>query len=570
MSHDFKNLMLAVLLSVMVLGAWQYFYDSPRRDGVIEAQNTADQTKVIQKEEMLKKSQSINTQTSEVAVGKIELNTNKLQGSISLKGLRFDNLQLKSYKETLAKNSQLVRLFSDQGEQAYFAEFGWLSSAEDQTVPDKNSIWQCDKADLTSMQPISCYWDNNNGVNYLIKISIDEDYLFTIQQTAENKGTETVSIANYGRIYKAHDEPKQFAILHEGAVGAFGDVLKESTYEDLSKKRQEIFTNTVGSWAGITNKYWLSALVPDYDLSSKTNFVASSVSNTVNPHDVYNVNYISQDINLSPGTMTKSVSYLFAGAKEDKLLSKYEKDKGFVLFDRSIDFGIFYFITKPLFLLISYLYSILGNFGLAILAVTLMIKLLMYPLANKSFQSMARMKELQPRIEQIKKRCSDDKMKLNQEMMELYKKEKINPAAGCLPLLIQIPVFFSLYKVIFISIEMRHAPFYGWIHDLSADDPTSIWNLFGFFPWGSFSMLDIGVWPLIMGITMYIQQRLGPEPTDPIQANVMKFMPLVLVVMLYSLPSGLMIYWSFSNILSIAQQYAINKTTELKARKVRG
>ena len=279
------------------------------------------------------------------------------------------------------------------------------------------------------------------------------------------------------------------------------------------------------------------------------------------------MNYISQDIVIDSGKTNNSVNYLFAGAKEEKLLSQYEKEKGFVLFDRSIDFGIFYFITKPLFWLISYLYSILGNFGLAIIAVTLLIKLAMYPLANKSFASMAKMKELQPKIEQIKLRCSDDKLKLNQEMMELYKKEKINPAAGCLPLLIQIPVFFSLYKVIFISIEMRHAPFYGWIHDLSVQDPTSIWNLFGLFPWHGFGMLDIGLWPVIMGLTMFVQQKLSPAPTDPVQATVMKFMPLLLMVMLYSLPSGLMIYWSFSNILSIGQQYAINKTAELKQNK---
>ncbi len=407
-------------------------------------------------------------------------------------------------------------------------------------------------------------------MHYFIEIEIDKDYLFTIRQKVENKSDVKVNVASYGRIYKAHSQPKEFAILHEGAIGVFSDVLKESTYEDLSKERQEIYTNTKGSWAGITDKYWLSAISPDHGLASKTNFVASSAETPENPHDVYNVNYISEDIIIAPGQSNKTVNYLFAGAKEEKLLSQYEKDKGFVLFDRSIDFGIFYFITKPLFLLISYLYLILGNFGLAILAVTLLIKLAMYPLANKSFTSMARMKELQPKIEQIKQSCGDDKLKLNQQMMELYKKEKINPAAGCLPLFIQIPVFFSLYKVIFISIEMRHAPFYGWIHDLSAKDPTSIWNLFGLFPWHTFGMLDIGVWPIIMGVTMFIQQKLSPAPTDPVQANVMKFMPLLLMVMLYSLPSGLMIYWSFSNILSIAQQYAINKTAELKTKRIRG
>ena len=363
-----------------------------------------------------------------------------------------------------------------------------------------------------------------------------------------------------GRIYKAHSEPKQFAILHEGAIGVFGDVLKEETYEDLSKSRQELYVNTPGSWAGITNKYWLSALVPDSKFASKTNFIASNAPSDEIAHDLYNVNYISEEIKIAPGSNASSTNYLFAGAKEEKLLEQYAKEKSFVLFDRSIDFGIFYFITKPLFWLISYFYSLIGNFGLAIILVTLTIKLLMYPLARKSFASMARMKEIQPKMEQIKQKCGDDKVKFNQEVMALYKKENVSPAAGCLPLLIQIPVFFSLYKVIFISIEMRHAPFYGWIKDLSAADPTSIWNLFGLLPFAPMGMLDIGLWPLIMGLTMFVQQKMGPVPTDQVQASVMKFMPLVLVLMLYSLPSGLMIYWSFSNILTILQQQMINRT----------
>lgn len=362
----------------------------------------------------------------------------------------------------------------------------------------------------------------------------------------------------YGRIYKASPDEKQFAILHEGALGVFSDVLKEETYEDLSKAKQQIFTNTTGSWAGITHKYWLAALIPDANIASKTNFIATSSTNDPKL-DSFNVNFITSDITINPGDKTASVSHLFAGAKEDKLLAKYAQEYDISLFDRAIDFGIFYFITKPLFWLISYFYSILGNFGLAILAVTLALKLLLYPLASKSFKSMAKMREIQPKMDAIKKQYADDKMKFNQEVMALYKKENVNLASGCLPLFVQIPIFFSLYKVIFISIEMRHAPFYGWIKDLSAQDPTSIWNLFGLLPWPQLGMLDIGIWPLIMGVTMFIQQRLSPAPTDPVQASVMKFMPLLLIFMLYSLPSGLMIYWSFSNILSILQQYVIIK-----------
>lgn len=570
MTHDFKNLILAILLSIVVLGGWQYFYESPKRE-------KAMQLKQIDKEVIAEKQKSqlsINDNQITDAIycpepaGELKINTDTLQGAISLQGLRFDDLLLKKYRETISEDSTLVRLFSNEVDHLYFAEFGWLNGRDVNITPNKNSIWKCDKSELIANSPVTCSWDNKLGIHYTTEISIDNNYLFTIKQQVENKSSSPITLSSYGRLFKSYSEPKQFAILHEGVIGAFDGVLKEITYEDLSKDSKETFTNTKGSWAGFTDKYWLSAIVADSEVPSKTNFIASKSDNSINPHDVYNVNYMSQEMIVDPGQNKTRVSKLFAGAKEEKLLSQYEEQDGLILFDRSIDFGVFYFITKPLFILISYLYLILGNFGLAIIAVTFLIKLAMYPLANKSYASMARMKELQPRIEQIKKRCGDDKMKLNQEMMDLYKKEKINPAAGCLPLLIQIPVFFSLYKVIFISLEMRHAPFYGWIHDLSVEDPTSIWNLFGLLPWGTFGVLNIGLWPIIMGVTMFIQQRLSPAPTDPIQANVMKFMPLLLIFMLYSLPAGLMIYWSFSNILSIAQQYAINRSAERRASKV--
>ena len=558
-----KNLFLAILLSVLVLGGWQYFYETPRLKEVEKLQASQAKTLIKENQEQAKILLPDSSIEGEEA-GKISIQTNTLSGSISLKGLRFDNLLLKKYQETLTPNSPLVELFSSKGTKAYFAEFGWLSNDENQLVPNKNSIWTCNKDSLEADQSIDCYWSNKQSVYYFVKISVDQDYLFTIEQKVENKGQTNIAVANYGRIYKSYSEPKQFAILHEGTIGVFADILKETTYEDLDKESQETYDNKKGSWAGFTNKYWLSALVPDSNISSKTSFIASKSENASIPHNIYNVNYISNDINIAAGSSFSSVNYLFAGAKVEKILSKYEQEKGFTLFDRSIDFGMLYFITKPLLLMINYLHVLLGNFGLAIIAVTLIIKLLMYPLASKSFNSMAKMKELQPKIEQIKQKCGEDKMKFNQEMMALYKKENINPAAGCLPLLIQIPIFFSLYKVIFISMEMRHAPFYGWIHDLSAPDPTSIWNLFGLMPWDSPSFLAIGAWPIIMGITMFIQQKTGPIPADPVQANVMKFMPLLLMVMLYSLPSGLMIYWSFSNILSIMQQYAITARARKK------
>ncbi|MGB4191339.1 MAG: membrane protein insertase YidC [Rickettsiales bacterium] len=561
-NNDLKNLLISILLSTMILGSWQYFYESPRKAIIEEQQQINVQKKLDQEQKLIDKSNKTfeqSTQSNQEKVGTININTDKLTGTISLRGLRFNELFLKKYKENINNDSPLVQLFSSKENLAYFSEFGWINSSEGSSfsVPDKNTIWKCNQSELTPGKSIECYWQNEHLIKFIFDISIDSDYLFTIKQTVINNSSNAINLATYGRIYKAEAEAKQFAILHEGIIGVFSGVLKESTYEDLSKSRQETYTNTPGSWAGITHKYWLSALIPDNKIASKTNLVASDS----NGQDNYNINYISNDLIINPGKQETSINHLFAGAKEEKLLAKYAQENDFVLFDRAIDFGIFYFITKPLFLLISYFYSLLGNFGLAILAVTLTLKLLMYPLANKSFKSMAKMKELQPKMEQLKQRYAEDKIKFNQEVMTLYKKENVNPASGCLPLLIQIPIFFSLYKVIFISIEMRHAPFYGWIKDLSAQDPTSIWNLFGLMPWHSLGTLDIGLWPIIMGVTMFIQQSLNPAPTDPVQATVMKFMPLVLMVMLYSLPSGLMIYWSFSNILSILQQYMITKDT---------
>lgn len=560
MNKDLKNLFMAILLSTLVVIAWQYFYENPRKVALEKQQEYVNSLKEKHKEEQIanvKKHIDSSKDIAEEENARIEIKTEKLVGSISLKGLRFDDLQLTSYHTDLDKNSPLVRLLSKDGIGAYFAEFGWVkdNDKESYSVPNKNSIWRCDGDKLIANHPLKCTWEKSEIIFETV-ISLDENYMFTFEQSVKNNSKESISLSNYARIFKAKAEPKQFAILHEGAIGVFKGVLKESTYEDLSKEKQDIYHNTPGSWLGLTNKYWLTALIPDSKVPSKTHFIATKVAED---RDVYNVNFVTDELHLASGEKTKLKQLFFAGAKEEKLLELYAIANNIELFDRAIDYGIFYFITKPLLWLISYFYSIIGNFGIAIILVTLTLKILMFPLANKSFKSMNRMKEIQPKIEKIKQKYSEDKIKFNQEIMELYKKEKINPAAGCLPLLVQIPLFFSLYKVIFISIEMRHAPFYGWIKDLSAPDPTSIWNLFGLLPWGNMGNFDIGIWPLIMAFTMYLQQKLSPQPTDEIQANVMKFMPLVLLVMLYSLPSGLMIYWSFSNILSIIQQYLISK-----------
>jgi YidC/Oxa1 family membrane protein insertase len=571
MSNDLKRLSIAVLLSTLVLISWQFLYENPRKEK-IEKHSDMLRKATLEKQtlqsEKIKYAVEQNEENVELAVGKIIVNSSKIKGSISLRGLRFDDLELKSYHQNLSDNSPFVKLLSNKNREAYFVEFGWIKNPNEEkfSVPDKSSIWNCDHFELNDNKPVHCNWHEGKGVNYFVKIEIDDNYLFTVTQTLENKSDISVSVSNYARIFKSYSEEKRFAVLHEGAIGVFDNLLKESTYEELSKEKQISYNNTAGSWAGITDQYWLTALIPDRKILSKTHFISKDVNSEIGKHDVFNVNYTSQDLIIKSGEHINTVSHLFTGPKDEKLLDNYATKYEISLFDRAIDYGIFYFITKPLLWLINYFYSIMGNFGLAILGVTLALKLLMYPLSYKSYISMNKIKELQPKIEQIKNNYSNDKIKFNQEIMDLYKKEKVSPAAGCLPVLIQIPLFFSLYKVIFIAIEMRHAPFYGWIQDLSAPDPTSMWNLFGLMPWGKLGMIDIGAWPLIMAISMYFQQKLSPQPADPVQANVMKFMPLLLVFMLYSLPSGLMIYWAFSNILSIAQQYFIGKTAGVKNR----
>jgi YidC/Oxa1 family membrane protein insertase len=560
MNKETKNLFLAIILSTLTVIAWQYFYENPKKAAIEKHQAKIKIEKEHKKKESFKKIEENSDLVKAEAIHstkRLEIKTNKLKGSIALKGLRFDDLELVAYKENLNPDSPSVKLFSHHGMDVYFAEFGWIKQNHDQdfAVPDKNSLWQCDSEILSEEKPVNCTWVSNK-VKFETTIQLDHNYMFDVTQSVTNFSQQEVNLASYSRVYKAKADPKNFAIIHEGAIGVFKDTLKEATFEDLSKQRQDVFNNSPGSWLGFTSKYWLSAIIPDSKIPSKSHFIATK-SSSVTEQDSYNVNFVTDDITVNPGEQKELKQMLFAGAKEEKLLEKYSIDKNISLFDRAVDYGLFYFITKPLLWLISYFYSLLGNFGLAIVFVTLTLKLLMFPFASKSFSAMNKMKEIQPKLEKLKQSCGEDKIKFNQAVMELYKKEKVNPAAGCLPLIIQIPLFFSLYKVILISLEMRHAPFYGWIKDLSASDPTSIWNLFGLLPWGPLGNFDIGVWPLIMALTMFLQQKLSPAPADPVQATLMKFMPLLLLVMLYSLPSGLMIYWSFSNILSILQQFLI-------------
>ncbi len=480
----------------------------------------------------------------------------RVHGSLSLVGGRIDDLTLSDYHEELDKSSPPIVLLSPSGAKgAYFTDYGWVGSGV--KVPDANTLWTASSATLKTGKPVTLRWDNGEGLKFERTIAIDENYMFTVTQRVINSTKAAVTLHPYGLISR-HDTPDvtNFYILHEGLLGVFSETLQEVDYDDLLEKNV-IKNTTTGGWLGITDKYWLVALVPDQKAPVDTRFMYRND----NGQDKYQADYLGGAVAIAPGTSGTTVSHLFTGAKEVKKLDAYEAALGVARFDLAIDFGWFYFLTKPIFYTLIWIQERVGNFGVAILLLTVLIKLLFFPLANKSYKAMSKMKKLQPEMVKLRERFGEDKMRLNQEMMALYKREKANPAAGCLPMIVQIPVFFALYKVLFVTIEMRHAPFFGWIQDLSAPDPTNVFELFGLIPWGAADVLPaavlIGVWPLLMGITMFLQQKLNPPPADPMQAKIFMFLPFLFTFMLAQFPAGLVIYWAWNNSLSIIQQKTI-------------
>jgi len=442
-------------------------------------------------------------------------------------------------------------------ENGYFIETGWTSIGNKITVPDFNSKWDViGNKNLSTNNPVILEWKNKNGIVFRKKIEIDQKYLFNITQEVKNNSASTIDLFPYAQITrnKIPDDIQNFYISHEGFIGVFDEELKEDDYDDIEEKK--IVREANNGWFGITDKYWLTAIVPEKGENFKSTFLYKNS---------FKANYIlNNPKTIAPSsTQTNSIK-VFVAAKEVETIDAYAKNQKIEKFDLVIDWGWFYFFTKPLFFVIDYLFKLSGNFGIAIVLITFSIRLIFFPLANYSFRSMAKMKALQPEMVRLKDLHKDDKMKLQQEMMALYKKEKVNPASGCLPVLIQIPFFFAIYKMLFISLEMRHQPFFGWIKDLSAQDPTSIFNIFGLIPWDPPSFMMIGVWPILMGLSMWVQQKLNPAPTDPIQAKIFMFFPLFLTIILASFPSGLVVYWTVNNILTIAQQWVIMKKTKIK------
>jgi YidC/Oxa1 family membrane protein insertase len=497
-------------------------------------------------------------QSREAAIAeqpRVKIDTPRLHGSIALTGGRIDDLTLANYHETVdPKSPEVVLLWPTGTTDPYFAEFGWIGAPGSSIkLPDAKTVWTASSGTLAPGKKLTLTWDNGEGLIFTRTIAIDENYMFTVDDAVKNGGSAPLSLTPYALISRTGTpHVAGYYILHEGLIGDLDGALKEVKYSALTVGKPDEFNSTSG-WVGFTDKYWLTALVPPQDEAIKAQFRHTIDADKL---DRYQADYTGPPVGVPPGGTATNSTRFFAGAKEFDLLRAYE-ETGIPHFDLAIDFGWFWFLTKPIFMVLQYFYGVLGNFGLAILLLTFLIKLAFFPLANKSYSAMSKMKLLQPEMAKLREKYPDDKAKQQQEIMALYKKVGANPLAGCLPIVIQIPVFFSLYKVLFVTIEMRHAPFFGWIHDLSATDPTSFANLFGLLPFTPPSVLAIGAWPLIMGVTMFLQQKLNPQPVDPVQARMFMFLPIVFTYMLSAFPAGLVIYWSWNNLLSIAQQWTI-------------
>ncbi len=577
-----KNFFLAIVLSMIVLVGWQYLVGVPSVQQKQELRQKAgagqgvgqpaSNAPVPVPSPSSSGPQSVSpatpaaggsgpaTLSRAAALGKskrIAIKTDTVQGSLSLKGGRIDDLKLLDYRETIKKDSPNIVLLSPSGSKnAYYIEHGWTAAPDAKLkLPTSETIWTPQgPGELTPENPVTLKWDNGEGLTFRRTLSIDTEYMIKVKQEVENKSPRAITLYPYALISR-HGMPKTqaFYILHEGLIGFLGDEgLEEISYGDIKDEVSKSISATSG-WIGITDKYWATAIIPD----QKTPYKARFSENANVPEDIFQTDYLLDAVNIPAGGKAQVDAKVFAGAKKVSVIDGYQEKENIRSFELLIDWGLFHFFTKPLFFVIEFFYNLLGNFGVAILAVTVIIKALFYPLANKSYVSMGKMKKLQPEIAKLKERYKDDKVKQQQAQMELFKKHKVNPMSGCLPMLIQIPVFFSLYKVLFITIEMRHAPFFGWIHDLAAPDPTNIFNLFGLIPWDPPSMLTLGIWPIIMGVTMFVQMQLNPAPADPIQQKIFTWMPVIFTFMLATFPAGLVIYWAWNNILSTIQQGVI-------------
>ena len=553
---DTKNVIAAISLSAAVIILYSLFFaPSPNELKKIDEQKSSMSSEAPKLEESEKIVELSRDQALKES-NRVEFENQNIKGSISLMGGTIDDLIFKNYTETLDGKNKITLLNPKKYSEGYFVETGWVSSSKNIELPNSNTNWKVEGNNkLTPGNPVTLVWNNNQGISFKKKIKIDEKFLFSIDQIITNQSEKSYDFYAYGQIIRNKSpEVTNFYILHEGLIGVLNDQLVEKDYDDIEEK--EFSQKAETGWLGITDKYWITTLIPEKNKEFRADF---------NFKNKFRANFIeTKPMELkSKGTVSSNVRVIVA-AKEVDVIDNYAEKSNISKFDLAIDWGWFYFFTKNFFFAIDYFFKLTGNFGIAIVLITICIRILFYPLANYSFKSMAKMKVLQPEMTRLKELHKDDKMKLQQEMMALYKKEKVNPVSGCLPIFIQIPFFFAIYKVLFVTLEMRHQPFYGWIKDLSERDPTSIFNLFGLIPWDPPSFLIIGVWPCLMGLTMYLQQKLNPTPPDPIQQKIFMFFPLFLTIILAPFPSGLVIYWTINNVLTMAQQLVIMRQTKVK------
>ncbi len=578
---DQRNLLLAIIFSVSILLGYQFLIEGPRlereraaQEAERAAREAAGETAAqipgvagpppaaivppgLPPHVQMPGAPALSATANDPRVG---IRSDRLEGSMSLRGARIDDLLLTRYREEIDESSPQITLLSPPGRQnPYFAQFGWVPTTSDTATPSLETVWDSDGRVLTPDRPLLLSWNNGAGLIFSQKVALDDGYMFTVTQRVVNRGGDPVDLRPYGLISRSGTpDTLGFWILHEGPLGVFDETLKEVDYDDVEDDGP-ISQTSRGGWIGITDKYWLAALVPDQKATIASRFNHVFEANI----DKYQVDVLGERLRVGPGAEVEVTYRLFAGAKEVRLLDAYEERLGIARFDLAVDFGWFYFLTKPIFYVLEYFNRNIGNFGLAILFLTVLIKIAFFPLANKSYRSMSRLKKLQPQMMEIRDRFKGDRVRQNQEMMALYKRENANPVSGCFPILIQIPVFFALYKVLFVSIEMRHAPFYGWIHDLSAPDPLGLLTLFGLVQWSIpdiLQIVNVGIWPLIMGGTMYLQQKMNPQPADPTQAKIFLMLPIVFTFMLGQFPAGLVIYWAWNNLLSIGQQWLIMRS----------
>ena len=553
-----KNLFLAIVISMAIIFGFQLLVPQPEKAPISEEQ-TFEESSVELSIQNTDTKIVINRDEVISSSGRVVFDNGKIKGSINLEGGFIDDLVLEEFRETLDPTSDLIEFLNPLGSQdAYYLDTGWVSSDSTLELPNNKSIWKTDKTSMGVDDPVKFFWKSSQGITFEKIISLDENYLFNVDQRVINNSDRSFDLFPFGLSKRQGiPEMQNFFILHEGPISITDGVLEEYDYDDL-KENKKIKHTSIGGWIGITDKYWQTAIIPNQNEPIHQTYSYSFAENV----DNFQTDIVGEKIAVSNGASISHNFKLFAGPKIVSVIDTYMEEYGIQEFDRSVDFGWFYFLTKPIFNVLQFVFGYVGNFGWSIIAFTILMRICFFPLAQQSFKSMAKMKKLGPEMQRLKEQYGDDRAGMQKEMMALYKREKANPVAGCLPILLQIPVFFALYKVLFVTIEMRHAPFIGWIHDLSAPDPLGLITAFGFFDWnvpGILQLFNIGIWPILMGISMFLQQKLNPAPVDKMQAKIFMFLPIVFTFVLGGFAAGLVIYWTTNNVLSMAQQYVIQR-----------